>query len=427
MAAGYFESGRAADRATFELSIRRLPSNRNYMVAAGIEQAIEYLLSVRFSADEVDYLRRLPQFYRVRPEFFERLREFRFSGDVRAVPEGTVLFAGEPVMTVSGGLLETQLPETYLLATISFQTLVASKAARIVRAARGRGVVEFGTRRAHTAEAGTVGARAAYIGGCAGTSNTLAGYTWGIPVMGTSAHSWVMSFPTESEAFAKLQQVLGLQTVHLIDTYDPIEGVRNAVALGGPMWGIRLDSGDVAALSREVRRILDEAGLTHARIMATGDLDEYRIDELVRGGAPVDAFGAGTQLATSHDAPSLAAVYKLVEVEHDGVHRPTAKFSAEKQTLPGSKQIFRGDGRDTLGLAAETAPPRTRPLLEPFMRAGERVRAAGSITEARDRAARELAQLPEPYHRFDAIEPYPVDLSAALREMADQTRRANSK
>jgi nicotinate phosphoribosyltransferase len=313
MAAGYFETGRSAESATFELSIRRLPRNRDYVLLAGLEQALDYLLNLRFTGPEIDYLRALPQFALISGAFFEQLHDFRFTGDVSAAPEGTVLFAGEPVMTVRAPLMEAQIPETYLLSTLTFQTLIATKAARMVHQAAGRGVVEFGTRRAHTPQAGVLGARAAYIGGCIGTSNAEAGFRFGIPAVGTSAHSWVMSYANEQDAFRKLQQVLGAHTVQLVDTYDSIEGVKRVAALGPPLWGIRLDSGDLIALSKEARVILDDAGLQSAKIMASGDLDELKIAELIAAGAPIDAFGVGTELATSGDAPSMGTIYKLVE------------------------------------------------------------------------------------------------------------------
>ena len=282
MAAGYFEAGKTEEKATFELTIRRLPANRNYVLAAGLPQVVDYLLNLSFTGEEIDYLRGLRQFRGVAPGFFEYLRGFRFTGDLFAVPEGTPLFAGEPALVIRAPMVEAQIPETYVLSAFTFPTLIATKAARCVEVAGGRPVVEFGTRRAHTPEAGVLGARAAYIGGCAGTSNTLAGFRYGIPVMGTAAHSWVMSFSGEPEAFRQLQRVLGDSTVQLIDTYDTLEGARRAAQLGRPLWGVRIDSGDFDALSRQVRAILDEAGLTDARIMASGDLDEYRIRDLVR-------------------------------------------------------------------------------------------------------------------------------------------------
>ena len=264
MAAGYFAAGKVHQKATFELTIRRLPPNRNYVLAAGLAQAIDYLLNLSFTAEEVDYLRGLPAFANSPSAFFDYLRDFRFTGDVFAVPEGTPLFAGEPMMTVRAPIVEAQIPETYLLSALTFQTLIASKASRMVDAASGRAVVEFGTRRAHTPEAGVLGARAAYLGGCIGTSNTLAGFRYGVPVYGTAAHSWVLSFCGENEAFRKLQQILGASTVQLVDTYNTIEGVKKVAAMGQPLWGIRLDSGDFERLSRESRAILDQAGLTSA-------------------------------------------------------------------------------------------------------------------------------------------------------------------
>src|ERR1700687_2589491 len=313
MAAGYFDAGKAAEEGTFELTIRRLPSNRNFVIMAGLPEVVDYLLNLRFTAEEIDYLRGLPQFHNASAGFFDYLRDFHFTGDLFSVPEGTPLFAGEPVLSVRAPVIEAQIPETFVLSAVTFQTLIASKAARLVEAAAGRPVIEFGTRPAHTPEAGVLGARAAYLGGCAGTSNTLAGFRYGIPVMGTAAHSWVMSFASENEAFRQLQKLLGEHTVQLIDTYDTVEGARRVAKLGGPIWGVRLDSGDLLVLSRQVRAILDEAGLRDAKIMASGDLDEYKIRDLVRAGAPLDSFGVGTQLATSADAPAMGTVYKMAK------------------------------------------------------------------------------------------------------------------
>jgi nicotinate phosphoribosyltransferase len=408
MAAGYFEAGKSEEWGTFELSIRRLPRNRKYVLVAGLEQALEYLLNLRFTPAEIDYLRSLPQFARVSPGFFEQLREFRFSGDVWAAPEGTMLFAGEPILMVSAPLMESQIPETYLLSTVTFQTLIATKASLMVRQAAGRGIVEFGTRRAHTPEAGVLGARAAYIGGCVGTSNTLAGFRFGIPVMGTSAHSWVMSFPSEREAFCKLQELLGPYTIQLVDTYDSVEGTRRAAEVGRPLWGIRLDSGDFLALSREARVILDAAGLRDAKIMISGDLDERRIGELMEAGAPIDAFGVGTELATSGDAPSMGAVYKLVHINT----RDTAKWSAKKHSLPGSKQLFRFPDRDVLALAEESCPPGAEALLRPVILKGQSVQEAESLETIRQRAAESLR----------SIAPRPLEYSGALMALVDRVK-----
>jgi nicotinate phosphoribosyltransferase len=421
MAAGYFEAGKASERATFELGIRSLPAHRNFVLAAGLPQVVDYLLGLAFTADEIGYLRSLPQFRHAPPAFFDYLGEFRFTGDLFAVPEGTPLFAGEPVLLVRAPIIEAQIPETYLLAAIVFPTLIASKAARSVAASAGRPVVEFGTRRAHTPEAGVLGARAAYIGGCAATSNTLAGYRFGIPVSGTAAHSWVMSFGSETEAFRCLQRTLGEHTVHLLDTYDTLEGARHAAEVGMPLWGVRLDSGDFAALSREVRAILDAAGLTGAKIMVSGDLDEYRIRELVRAGAPIDAFGVGTQLATSADAPHMGAVYKLVEVDVGGIQRFTAKYSVDKQTLPGAKQVFRGETGDVVARAGECGQGEA--LLRPVILGGQLIEPLPTAGQARERAAAALASLPESLRQLEVGEPWPVTQSRELRELAERTRR----
>jgi nicotinate phosphoribosyltransferase len=412
MAAGYFANGLAGRRAAFELSIRRLPAQRDFAVAAGLPQAAEFLLGIRFSSAEIEYLRTLPQLAGAPPEFFSRLASFRFEGDVWAVPEGTPLVAGEPMLVVRGPLWQAQVAETYLLACLSFQTLIAAKAARIVQAAAGRPVVEFGTRRAHTPEAGVLGARAAYLGGCAGTSNVLAGFRYGIPVYGTAAHSWVLAFPGELEAQRALQKLLGPATIYVIDTYDTIEGARKAASLGRPLWGVRLDSGDLAALARETRRILDQAGLGEARIMASGDLDEHKIRALVEGGAPIDAFGVGTELATSADAPTLGAIYKLVEIEEEGGVRHTAKFSPDKITLPGVKQVHRFGDRDVLALEGE--PAGGEALLAPVIEGGRLVAPLPDAHAARAHTAASLARW-----RL----PRPVEHSAGLRALLDRVRR----
>lgn len=423
MAAGYVQAGKAAEIATFELFIRHLPERRNFVIAAGLEQAVEYLQELSFSPAEIEYLRGLPQFARAPEEFFEILGNLRFTGDLWAVPEGTPVFPGEPVLTVKAPLIQAQIVETYLLATVSYQTMVATKAARIVETAAGRAVVEFGTRRAHSPQAGVLAARAAYIGGCIGTSNTLAGMKFGIPVYGTAAHSWVQSFPDELEAFRQLQRLLGPATIYLIDTYDTIEGARKAASLGRPLWGVRIDSGDLLSLSRRVRAILDEAGLGDARIMATGDLNEYKIRGLVRAGAPIDAFGVGTELATSADAPTLGAVYKLVELESDGVRRYTAKLSEEKATMPGAKQVYRFDDHDLVTCAGDPPPAGGEALLRPVIRGGTLLGALPGAAAARSHAAASLARLPEAVRRLENAEPYRVEYSPALLALAEQLRR----
>jgi nicotinate phosphoribosyltransferase len=420
MAAGYFQAGKAAEIATFEFAIRRLPPNRNYVLAAGLPQVVDYLLTLGFSTEEIDYLRRLPQFALAPPEFFDYLRDFRFTGDLFAVPEGTPLFAGEPVLTVRAPIIEAQLPETYLLSAVSFQSLVASKAARLAEAAGGKPVIEFGTRRAHTPEAGVLGARAAYLGGCAATSNTLAGFRFSIPVAGTAGHSWVMSFSCEDAAFRKLQCALGENAVQLLDTYDVAEGARRVAALGRPLWGVRIDSGDFLAHARHVRAILDEAGLHEARIMVSGDLDEYRIRELLAAGAPIDVFGIGTQLSVSADAPSLSGVYKMVEMEIGGIKRYTAKYSDDKITIPGAKQIFRDVARDVVARSGECGHGEA--LLRPVILGGRLIEPLPGLERARERARESVARLLPAMRQLEVAEPWPVIYSRELRDLIERTR-----
>jgi len=423
MAAGYFEAGKLEERATFELFVRRLPHNRNFVLAAGLAQAVEYLQNLRYTSEEIDYLRTLPQFAYTSPGFFDYLAGLRFTGDLFAVPEGTPLFPNEPFLTLRAPLVEAQIPETYLLATIGFQSMIATKAARVVKAALGRSVVEFGTRRAHSPEAGVYAGRASYIGGCGGTSNTEAGMRFGIPVFGTAAHSWVMSFPSERKAFEQLQKLLGDNTVYLIDSYDTLEGARRAAELGRPLWGVRLDSGNLVTLAPAVRKILDDAGLPETKIMATGDLNEYKIHELVAARAPIDVFGVGTELSTSADAPTLGVVYKMVELDR----RYTAKLSEDKHTLPGSKQIFRYPSHDVLALSSECLSS-SEALLRPVMLGGQLVEPLPTAAEARTHANQALARLPAPCHSlFEHPGCWRVDLSPELEELYEKVRKGIAK
>jgi len=428
MAAGYYEAGKHAEKATFELFLRRLPPNRNFVLAAGLEQAVDYLLNLRFSAAEIAWLRGLPQLARAGAGFWKALGELRFTGDLFAVTEGTPVFAGEPVLTVRAPLMEAQIAETFLLATIGFQSMVATKAARMVEAAGSRSVIEFGTRRAHSPQAGVLAGRAGYIGGCIGTSNTETGFRFGVPVFGTSAHSWVQAFRSERESFQRLQSLLDSSTVYLVDSYDTIEGTRKAAALGPPLWGVRLDSGNLFELAPAVRRVLDEAGLRDAKIMASGDLNEYKILELVAAGLPLDAFGVGTELATSADAPSLGAVYKLVELESQGEKRYTAKFSEDKQTMPGAKQVFRYADHDVIGCSWECpgCPPGAAvsdALLRPVILGGALVEPLGNAHTARDRGRRRITALPAACRSLYAEPPYRVEYSPSLLALADETRK----
>jgi nicotinate phosphoribosyltransferase len=423
MAAGYFVAGKKDEIATFELSVRRLPKTRNFLLAAGLQQAILYLQNLHFQPEEIEYLRSLAQFKYTPPEFFDYLRQLRFKGDLFGVPEGTPIFANEPIAIVRGPLIEAQLVETYLLSTFAFQTSVASKAARCSIAAQGRPVVEFGSRRAHSPHAGILAARAAFIGGCAGTSNAEAGMHFGIPVFGTAAHSWTMAFQSEEESFRALQRLLGESTVFLIDTYNTVEGARLATKLGRPVWGVRLDSGDLAVLSCDVRKILDSAGLHDAKIFATNDLDEHRLAELLRSGAKIDAFGVGTALATSADAPSVSAVYKLVELKTQGNLHYTAKFSSEKSTLPGAKQIFRTPAHDTLALYSECACDHEgEPLVRPVLIDGQIIEPLTSLDTIQKRANTAIAALPSALRSIDEQASYPVHVSSSLLQIAEGLR-----
>jgi len=425
MAAGYFQSGKTAENATFELFFRRFPPNRNFIIACGLQQAVDYLLNLKFTREEIEHLRSLPQLARVDPAFFDALARFRFTGDLFAVPEGTPLFPGEPFLTVRAPIMEAQIPETYLLATIGFQSMIATKGARVVEAACGRSVVEFGTRRAHSPEAGVLAGRAAYIGGCTGTSNTETGFRYGIPVFGTNAHSWIMSFPSEIEAFRALQNLLGEATAYLIDSYDTLEGARRAASLGRPLWGVRLDSGNLVELAPAVRKILDDAGLPDAKIMATGDLNEYKILELVAARAPIDAFGVGTGLATSSDAPTLGVVYKMVEIERGGEKRYTAKYSQDKHTLPGAKQVIRYRDHDCIGRSYECPADEreAEALLLPVILGGKLVERLPDERSARKRCARMLGQLPPKVRSlFPHEDAWPVEHSRALLALADEVQ-----
>jgi nicotinate phosphoribosyltransferase len=428
MAAGYLET-RFEARATFELFVRELPPRRNFLVAAGLEQALDFLEHVRFGASEIAYLRELPAFSRIGPNFFDYLAAFRFSGDVMAMPEGTVCFPGEPLLRVSAPIAEAQIVETALLATVSFQTMVASKAARLVEAAAGRPVVEFGARRAHGIESGMLAARAAFIGGCLGTSHVKAGQCFGIPTYGTQAHSWIMAHENEEEAFAHFLDLFPRHSVLLLDTYDVRSAIEKVLALARKPRGVRLDSGDLTADSIWVRHRLDEAGWGDVEIFVSGDLEEDRITALLAAGARVDTFGVGTSLATSSDAPSLSVLYKLVEVERDGAVRNAAKFSAAKVTYPGRKQVYRQAGpggsyvADIIAGEDET-PPAGEPLLLPVMLHGARLVPAPPVTDAQKRCRAQVECLPAALRGLAPLRTkYSVRHSARLEQLLQQVRQ----
>ncbi len=424
MLQAYFRE-RMESTAVFDLFVRRLPRRRNFLLACGLGDVLEYLESLRFTSTSIDYLRSLDLFD---DDFLESLRELRFTGRVRAVPEGTPVFANEPILEVIAPIAEAQLVETFILNQVTFQTVAASKACRVVQAARGRKVIDFGARRCHGIDAALKAARAFHIAGVDATSNVLAGTTYGLEVAGTMAHSYIEAHEDELEAFRAFASVFP-GTVLLVDTFDTVAGVEKVVELarelgdGFRVSGVRLDSGDLVSLSEKSREVLDAAGLEGVQIVASGGLDEYSVERLIDSGARIDAFGVGTRMGVSRDAPSLDSVYKLVE--YDG--RGRMKLSHDKTTLPGRKQVFRtvSDGRiagDTIGLADEQHEG--EPLLVDVMVDGKRTAAGNeSLEAARARARRQVERLPEALRALDTSAPgYPVEISDRLRSERDRLK-----
>jgi nicotinate phosphoribosyltransferase len=427
MMAGYFVAG-MNQRASFELYTREMPPHRGYLVAAGLEQALGYLEGLSFTRDEIAYLRALPAFRHVPAAFFDEcLPGFRFAGDVWAVEEGTPICPHEPILRVTAPLQQAQLVETALLAIVTFQTSIASKAARVVEAAAGRPVIEFGGRRAHGLEAGTLAARAAYLAGCGGTSNVDAGFRFGIPVSGTMAHSWLMAFDDEMEAFRRYAALYGERTVFLIDTYDVMRAARRIAASDLTPAAVRLDSGDVSADSRAIRQMLDRAGKQATGIFVSGDLDEYKIAALVADAVPISGWGVGTALSTSKDAPALGGVYKLVEIEQDGRAVARVKHSVGKASYAGCKQVWRrADGGRAQGdlLGAVEEEQAGVPLLQAVMKGGRRVRPARPIAELRAECLRQVGALPEGVRRLEDPEVYPVTVTERLRTVTGEALSA---
>lgn len=428
MLAGYRASG-LGGQATFELFTRALPPRRGFLVAAGLDQALDYLEHLRFQPAEIAYLRRLPNLAGVDASFFDDyLPRFSFTGDVWAVEEGTPVFPPAPVLRITAPLGEAQLVETALLAIIMFATTIASKAVRSVIAAKGRPVVEFGARRAHGTEAALYASRAACIAGCVATSNVEAGMRFGLDLSGTMAHSWVTAFEDEVEAFREFSRSFGERAVLLLDTYDTLQAAQRVVDSGLRPSAVRLDSGDLGDLARRVRAVLDRGGLHQTRILASGDVDEDVIARLVSEGAPIDGYGVGAAISVAKDAPSSNGVYKLVEIERGGVLVPVAKESTGKATLPGRKQVWRrirgGTAvDDVIALADEPAPHQSSPLLRHVMRGGDRIVPRESVADAQARCRKAVEQLPPGVRRLDDPELYPVRLSDALEELAERVAR----
>ncbi len=420
MAAGYFDR-HMTDQATFSLFVRSHPE-RSYYVSAGLQKAVDALTRFRFSDEEIDWLSRTHRFNR---DFLAYLATLRFTGDVLAMAEGEIFFADEPILEVTAPLIEAQILETYLINTLGVASLLATKAARCVHAAAGRPIVDFSLRRTQGVDAGMAVARSSYMAGFSGTSNVLAGKTWGIPISGTMAHSFVTAFETEREAFEAYADLFPDSAVLLIDTYDTLAGAKTAAAVGRRMQqqglalqGVRLDSGDMVELSRGVRRILDEAGLTDVKIFASSGFDEHTLQRLIAAGACIDAFGVGTRMGVSADAPYLDMVYKMVRLGDRNVR----KVSEGKITLAGEKQVFRSmdaDGRfsgDVIGMRHET-PEHARPLLTPAMENGRPMGPMPTLEQIRQHFADNFARLDERYKRLSNPDVYPVRVSERLKDL----------
>ena len=432
MLQGYFHND-MEETAVFEFFVRDLPEERNFLVAAGLEQAVAFLENVLVSAEEIEWLRGTGLF---REEFLAYLAQLRFRGDVHAMPEGTVFFANEPILRVAAPISQAQLVETRLINILHIQTLIASKAFRVTLSAPGRVLVDFGLRRAHGAEAGMFAARASYIAGFDGTSNVLAGKEYGIPIYGTMAHSFIQAQDTESEAFVRFASAQPENVVLLIDTYDTEAAAQKVVNLrerfeqmGVRLRGVRLDSGNLIDHAKKVRAILDQGGLHEVKIFSSGSLDEYRLKHILDMEAPIDGFGVGTHLDTSADAPYLDCAYKLVE--YAGLAR--RKRSEGKVTWPGRKQVYRHYNEDgTMSfdlLTIEGDEAEGEPLLIPVMRDGKKVSSSPALAEIRKYALAQIRRLPKPLKRLIKGQIYPVQISNPLRDLAmdvDERNRAES-
>ena len=421
MAQAYQEQG-MDEQAAFEFFVRKLPPHRNFLVAAGLEQVLDFLSELHLTGEELAWLDQTGQFT---PGLLRYLEALRFTGDVDAMPEGTIFFPPEPILRIVAPLPQAQLVESRVMNLLNFQTMVASKAARSVLVAGGKPIIDFGLRRAHGAEAGLLAARASYLSGFAGTATVLAGMAYGIPLYGTMAHSFVQAHKDEEIAFEHFAQAQPDNVVFLIDTYNTEAAARKVVSLaptlkarGISVKGVRLDSGDLADHARKVRHILDEGSLSHAQILASGNLDEYRLRDLIESRAPIDSFAVGTAMTTSADAPSLDCAYKLQEY----AGRPCRKRSEGKATWPGRKQVYRHshhDGQYAYDLVT-TIDDKVgdAPLLEPVMRDGRRLTPSPALAEVRQRAAAQLEHLPTPLRVLEGAPAYEVRISSPLRDLA---------
>ncbi|MFM1552333.1 nicotinate phosphoribosyltransferase [Helcococcus ovis] len=453
MANGYFVNGYKDIIANYDLYFRNAPDNAVFAISAGLDTAIEYIENFHFDDNEIEFLRNKKMFS---DEFLEYLRNFKFECDIMAIPEGSVVFPSEPLMRIRGPFIQAQLLETMLLLIINHQSMIATKTSRIVRFSGGKAILEFGSRRAHGADAANYGARASYIAGAAGTANTLADYKYGVPALGTMAHSWIQSFDTEYEAFATYAKTYPNNTVLLVDTYDTLnQGIPNAIKvfndvlkpMGITPGGIRLDSGDLAYLSKKARIMLDEAGYEDCNIVASGSLDEFKIKDIINQGGKIDVYGVGERLITSKSNPVFGGVYKLVAIEKNGIVKPKIKVSEniEKITTPGKKQVYRIYDNETNMAKADlitledeiidenmpltifhplyTWKKKTinnfyvKPLLVPIYKAGKLVYKRPNMEEIRNHYKAEINSLWEEYKRLDSPQLYKVDLSQKLWDL----------
>lgn len=428
MSQAFHRQGMAAT-ATFSLFTRTYPPNRGYLVSAGLEDVLDYLSNLNFSSRSLDYLRATGIFS---DDFLEYLKGLRFTGSVRAIPEGRLYFANEPVVEVIAPIIEAQLVETFIINQVNLQSLLATKAARCVWAAEGRGIADFASRRTQGTDAALKMARASYIAGFSSTSNVLAASLYGMPPAGTMAHSFISSFPSEIEAFRAYADCFPDRTILLVDTYDTIAGTWNAVrvakemeAAGRKLMAVRLDSGDFDELSRQVRRILDDSGLKYVRILASGGLDEYELETLVKAGAPIDLFGVGTKAGVSADAPWSDMAYKLVC--YDG--RPVMKLSQDKVSLPGAKQVFRTKdtrgkfARDIIAMDTEELPGGL-PIMEGVMMDGERTGPSPTLEEIKQRFQEDFSALDDSFKALNNPPRYPVAISGRLERLTSEVREA---
>jgi len=427
MGAAYVQEGTSEQQVTCEMFVRRLPRNRRFMVASGLQGIATWLSDWRLDSGDIEFLRQLPALRgAMTPAVVDRFRRLRFTGDLWMMPEGTLFFPDQPVLRITAPIIEAQLFETYALSVFNHSASIASKAARVMFAAQGKPVVEFGMRRVNP-DASLEASRVAFMMGLEATSNVAAALVHDLPATGTMAHAWVMVHETEDEAFRQFVKTFPKSATMLVDTYDTLEGVKRAIKIAGPALGaIRLDSGDLAELAKGARAILDAAEMRHVKIIASGDLDEHKITVLQQKNAPVDIFAVGTELAASADAPTLGAVYKVVQ---DAQGRPVAKFATSKGTLGGVHQVFRSldeQGqlkRDIIGLEHERFEG-ARPLLEQVMKHGALLRPQPRLVDSRAYASAQLQTVPAHLRALgtEAFEPHSVQVSQAVRDVTEQAR-----